>query len=68
MTDAVLPTYLSSLVTDLTQRLREAVKRRRAFEFETISEAQLAEYESLGWSLDKKLIKKAASKTSQTPR
>jgi DGQHR domain-containing protein len=58
MTDSALPAYLSPLVTDITQRSREAVKRRKPFEFQTISDVQLPEYESQGWSLDKKLIKK----------
>jgi len=48
-------TQLGPLLTDPSKLSREAVKRRKPLNFETISPAQIPEFEAEGWQIDKKL-------------
>lgn len=60
------PIYLSPLLTDHSHGSREAVKRRQPFEFSTILDDQITEYEKQGWIVDKKLIKKIRIKRQKS--
>lgn len=46
------------LIIDDAQRAREAVRRRKLFEFLAVPEAQVEEYTALGWMTEKKLTSK----------
>jgi DNA sulfur modification protein DndB len=47
--------YLGPLLTDPSRIRREAVRRRKPFEERTIAQDAIAEYESQGWVVDRKL-------------
>ncbi|PZR73352.1 MAG: hypothetical protein DLM73_10915 [Chthoniobacterales bacterium] len=50
--------FLSPLLSEAGARAREAIKRRKPFDFLTIPATELADYESAGWSIDKRLTHK----------
>jgi DNA sulfur modification protein DndB len=58
MSEEIPIRYLHPLLTDSHQRNREAVKRRKPFDYKTISESEFDELQKQGWTKDKALSKK----------
>jgi DNA sulfur modification protein DndB len=50
--------YLHPLLTDSHQKSREAVKRRKPFDYQTIPESELEELQKQGWAKDRVLSKR----------
>ena len=47
--------YLGSLLTDVSRIRREAVRRRKQFDEESISAEDIPAYEAMGWQVDRRL-------------
>ena len=58
MPEPILSKPLSPIISDPSHRLNEALKRRKPFDFETISADLLQEFEAQNWSIDKRLAVK----------
>jgi DNA sulfur modification protein DndB len=54
--------YLSPLLTEVTARTREALKRRKPQDFTTVSREQQKDLEAEGWTFDKELKTKVRLK------
>jgi DGQHR domain-containing protein len=58
MADDSAPDFLTPLLTDTTARTREAIKRRKPFDYVTVAEPEVATLEASGWSVEKRLAYK----------
>jgi len=58
---------LAPLLTDPSRIYREVVKRRNRFEQITVSKAEVADYLSTGWELDRELKRKTRLKRLMSP-